>query len=320
MESQRLHITLSLVLLSHLAVGARGEPVLGAGLAPDTALERSTFARYRTIRARYPDRASHHFPKKDSMLKWYANMICSSRDGALFKKANAKEKIGQLKKIVGEPLCRDVLKLAVMSVEHEELILNLQQVIADIWKDAEVRFNNVRLEQAGVVDTMAEKIRAMSDEIKKAVDGNKENEKEVEAKRKKPIQSRNNGCFIYNGPHRARDCPMKEQVNALASEKADTSDSNADVIRANCMQLLNTIRVVKQPPYNLMQVGIEIEVGLGTWRGKCMMNVIPLDDFEMVLGNEFFVKAKAALSRLDVGPSYYEDPISSNPTYRASKV
>ncbi|KAK8681211.1 hypothetical protein V6N13_053618 [Hibiscus sabdariffa] len=25
---------------------------------------------------------------------------------------------------------------------------------------------------------------------------------------------------------------------------------------------------------------------------------------------------KAALSRLDVGPAYYEDPVSSNPTYK----
>ncbi|KAL5758924.1 hypothetical protein ACOSP7_021535 [Xanthoceras sorbifolium] len=39
----------------------------------------------------------------------------------------------------------------------------------------------------------------------------------------------------------------------------------------------------------------EIEISLGTWHGQCMMNVIPLVDFEMVLGIEFFVKAKVSV-------------------------
>ncbi|KAL5796751.1 hypothetical protein ACOSQ2_001571 [Xanthoceras sorbifolium] len=39
----------------------------------------------------------------------------------------------------------------------------------------------------------------------------------------------------------------------------------------------------------------KIGVGLGTWHGQCMMNVIPLVDFEMVLGIEFFVKAKVSV-------------------------
>ncbi|KAH7569670.1 hypothetical protein JRO89_XS06G0237200 [Xanthoceras sorbifolium] len=286
-----------------------------------------------------------------------------------------------------------------MSIEHGEQILYLQQTVADIMKDVEVRFNNVRLEQAGVVDMMTEKIRAMSDEIailrraelrrqgvkdissamaaaeglvdfhlggstssasdkgksvegkfgknkdwkKKAADGRKE--KEVEAKGKKPMQSKNSGCFICSGPHRARDCPMKKRVSALVSQEVETSDSDVNVVRANCIQLLNIIRVVKQPLYDLMQVQVqvngkyvqalldtgadsnylaqhmvdrlgltlskcskrvkavnlgavavlgetEIEVGLGTWHGQCMMNVIPLVDFETVLGIEFFVKAK----------------------------
>ncbi|KAL5843092.1 hypothetical protein ACOSQ3_013695 [Xanthoceras sorbifolium] len=37
---------------------------------------------------------------------------------------------------------------------------------------------------------------------------------------------------------------------------------------------------------------LKLRVGFGTWRGQCMINVIPLDNFEMVLGIEFFVKAK----------------------------
>ncbi|KAL5823697.1 hypothetical protein ACOSQ4_021597 [Xanthoceras sorbifolium] len=79
--------------------------------------------------------------------------------------AEANERIGRLQKIVGEPPSRDVPKLSVMSIEHGEQILYLQQTVADIIKDMEVRFNNVRLEQAGVVDAMTEKMMAMSDEI-----------------------------------------------------------------------------------------------------------------------------------------------------------
>ncbi|KAL5775969.1 hypothetical protein ACOSP7_013526 [Xanthoceras sorbifolium] len=79
--------------------------------------------------------------------------------------ADAKERIGRLERIVGEPPSRDVPQLAVTSVEHGERILIIQQTVADILKDVEVRINNVRLEQTGVVDAMTEKMRAMSDEI-----------------------------------------------------------------------------------------------------------------------------------------------------------
>ncbi|KAL5822026.1 hypothetical protein ACOSQ3_023908 [Xanthoceras sorbifolium] len=46
--------------------------------------------------------------------------------------ADAKERIGRLEKIVGEPPSENVPELAVMSVEHGERILNLQQAIIDI--------------------------------------------------------------------------------------------------------------------------------------------------------------------------------------------
>ncbi|KAL5857155.1 hypothetical protein ACOSQ3_004613 [Xanthoceras sorbifolium] len=65
--------------------------------------------------------------------------------------AEAKERIRRLEKIVREPLSRDVPELSVMSVKHGERILYLQQAVANILKDVEVRFNNVRLlKQAGV--------------------------------------------------------------------------------------------------------------------------------------------------------------------------
>ncbi|KAH7576420.1 hypothetical protein JRO89_XS01G0059800 [Xanthoceras sorbifolium] len=63
-----------------------------------------------------------------------------------FTGLRAKEMIGRLEKIVGEPLSRDVPKLSIMNVEHGEKILYLQQAVVDILKDVEVLFNNVKLE------------------------------------------------------------------------------------------------------------------------------------------------------------------------------
>lgn len=36
------------------------------------------------------------------------------------------------------------------------------------------------------------------------------------------------GCFICKGPHRARDCPKKEKVNAMVAEEANGGDSDSD--------------------------------------------------------------------------------------------
>ncbi|KAL5755786.1 hypothetical protein ACOSP7_020198 [Xanthoceras sorbifolium] len=60
--------------------------------------------------------------------------------------AEAKERIGQLEKIVGEPPSENIPEIAVICVAHGEMILTLQQAVTDIWKDVEVRINNVRLE------------------------------------------------------------------------------------------------------------------------------------------------------------------------------
>ena len=53
--------------------------------------------------------------------------------------------------------------------------------------------------------------------------------------------TRPSGCYIYDGPHRPRDCPKKEKLNAIMAE--DGEDNGAEVpIRANPFQLLNAIR------------------------------------------------------------------------------
>ena len=53
--------------------------------------------------------------------------------------------------------------------------------------------------------------------------------------------TRPSGCFICDGPHRARDCLKKEKLNALMAE--DGEDSGVEVLtRANPLQLLNAMR------------------------------------------------------------------------------
>ena len=53
--------------------------------------------------------------------------------------------------------------------------------------------------------------------------------------------TRPSGCYICDGPRRARDCPKKERLNALMEEGGE--DSEAEVpTRANPLQLLNAIR------------------------------------------------------------------------------
>ena len=49
------------------------------------------------------------------------------------------------------------------------------------------------------------------------------------------------GCFIYDGPHRARDCLRKEKLNAIIAKNGENSGSKAPT-RANLPQLLNAIR------------------------------------------------------------------------------
>ena len=49
------------------------------------------------------------------------------------------------------------------------------------------------------------------------------------------------GCFIYNGPHRAKDCPKREKLSALvtADDKGDSYSKTPP--RVNPLQLLNVI-------------------------------------------------------------------------------
>ena len=50
------------------------------------------------------------------------------------------------------------------------------------------------------------------------------------------------GCFICDGPHRSRDCPRKEKLNAIMAEEGGDIGTEAHT-SANPLRLLNAIRV-----------------------------------------------------------------------------
>ena len=159
--------------------------------------------------------------------------------------------------------------------------------------------------------------------------------------------TRPSGCFICDGPHRARDCPKKKKLNVLMAE--DGEDSGAEVLtRANPLQLLNAMRaeaihrglmyvelltggqkivalVDSGATHNFVSTKEEARLGLklakddnklkavnsqaqethgmeknmaiqmGDWKGTIDFLSVPLDDFDFILGNDFFQRAKVAL-------------------------
>ena len=157
------------------------------------------------------------------------------------------------------------------------------------------------------------------------------------------------GCFICNGPHRAKDCPKREKLSAFvtADDKASTNSNSPS--RVNLLQLLNTISGENHPQKTLMHVqvllnGIRVKamvdngathnfvatseasrldlklvdddsrikavnskaqriqgiakdvlLQVSEWKGKINLLCVPLDDFNLILGIDFFLKSKAAL-------------------------
>ncbi|KAI9162136.1 hypothetical protein LWI28_024193 [Acer negundo] len=114
----------------------------------------------------------------------------------------------------------------------------------DITKDKGKSTSN-SADKGKIVESKFEKNKKK--DWKKKADGKKQKEKEVETtKGKDHVFSKYQGCFICSGPHRARDCPMKEKVSELVCQEAESSDSDADVVRANLIQLPNTMRMERQ--------------------------------------------------------------------------
>ncbi|TXG47935.1 hypothetical protein EZV62_027229 [Acer yangbiense] len=186
----------------------------------------------------------------------------------------------------------------------------------------------------GLVDFRMSSSTSSNTEKKKSVDSKKGKntdwKKKFEGKKKEGGTTKGNelqqnkgktqtqGCFICGGPHFARECPKKEKVNAIISQDDDACDTScAGPSRVNPLQLLNTLSVERQQSYrdrlglNLLESTSRIKavnsgampvrgvaettLKVGSWQGRCSLMVVPLDDFDLILGVEFFVKAKAML-------------------------
>ncbi|KAI9193973.1 hypothetical protein LWI28_001930 [Acer negundo] len=157
------------------------------------------------------------------------------------------------------------------------------------------------------------------------------------------------GKSIENKFRKNKEKDWKKKADGQREkEKAVEITRDDDVVRANPIQLLNTMRMERQQRYGLMQVMVQVngkqvralldigadnnflnqnmvdrlELNLSSsrslvkaantkavevlgvaktnlkvepWHGTCMVNVVRLDDFELILGNEFFMKANVSL-------------------------
>ena len=157
------------------------------------------------------------------------------------------------------------------------------------------------------------------------------------------------GCFIYNGPHRAKDCPKREKLSALvtADDKGDSYSKTPP--RVNPLQLLNVIngetlvqkslihvhavvngvqvkalvdngttrnfiatreatrlglkleedtnqiKAVNRKAQKIQGVAKNVPMQIGDWKGMCSLLCVPLDDFDLILGVDFLLRAKVTL-------------------------
>lgn len=82
------------------------------------------------------------------------------------------------------------------------------------------------------------------------------------SKPKSDGQSKDNkskGCFICGGPHRMRECPKKEKVNALVAD--DSNEGTSDGPRMSPLQLLGALQTQKAKtptPRGLMYVSVVV--------------------------------------------------------------
>ncbi|KAL5760398.1 hypothetical protein ACOSP7_018912 [Xanthoceras sorbifolium] len=136
------------------------------------------------------------------------------------------------------------LMLDIQNMSEEDKLFNFMSGLQK-WAQAELRRQGVKdipsamAAAEGLVDfhlsgstssasdkgkSVEGKFEKNKDWKKKAADGRKE--KEVKAKGKEPMQSKNSGCFICSDPHcnipDCGDCPMKERVSALVSQEVET--------------------------------------------------------------------------------------------------
>nr|GEY55075.1 hypothetical protein [Tanacetum cinerariifolium] len=133
------------------------------------------------------------------------------------------------------------------------------------------------------------------------------------------------GCFICDGPHRARDCPKKTSLNGMSAHE-DEDASNGESMGS--MRILNAIKVKMEVPkvigkglqyveatingvkvcalvdsdatHNFVTVDEAERLGINATKGSGIvksgtidLSVVPMDDFKVVLGLEFIDKVRA---------------------------
>ena len=86
------------------------------------------------------------------------------------------------------------------------------------------------------------------------------------------------GCFICQGPHRARDCPRRENVSALQTARKEEQDSDSDdsTSQLNPLQLVNTFHkpnLINKLTYVFVQVnGVVVRAMVDTGATECCLS------------------------------------------------
>ncbi|KAG6503122.1 hypothetical protein ZIOFF_035412 [Zingiber officinale] len=119
------------------------------------------------------------------------------------------------------------------------------------------------------------------------------------------------GCFICNGDHKMRDCPKRGKLMELVAEQ-DHEANEEGPSRVNPLQLLGALHAEKSNNHKgLMYVSVLINgqnvmamvdtavnseaKPIKGVTNACGLMVVPLDDFDIILGNEFLVTAHVAV-------------------------
>nr|GEY40140.1 hypothetical protein CTI12_AA187700 [Tanacetum cinerariifolium] len=157
--------------------------------------------------------------------------------------------------------------------------------------------------------------------------GDKDAQPKVDHARKPPTGKdrsvktnyKSGGCFICDGPHRARDCPKKTSLNRMSAHD-DEDASNGRCMGS--MRILNAIKAKTEVPkvigkglqyveatindvkvralvdsgatHNFVAVDEVERLGINATKGRTIdLTVVPMDDFKVVLGLEFLDKVRA---------------------------
>ncbi|KAL0410971.1 UNVERIFIED_CONTAM: hypothetical protein Slati_3686800 [Sesamum latifolium] len=149
----------------------------------------------------------------------------------------------------------------------------------------------------------------------------KEKAKEVVTETSEPraVEKPRGGCFICrNLEHRARDCPKRGKLNAIVAEQTD-GDSETKQTRVGALQLsvlqAESRACVESRYKGLMMVAGQIndhvkavnskavpvsgvantELRVSSWSGQYDFMTVRLDDFDVILGIDFFIVANVMI-------------------------